>query len=110
MVSRSIEGPVHRTTYAEIEGRAKRLVNALGRLGVAPGERVATMAWNGYRHFELFFGIPGAGAVQDDFAARVPGVSASSFMRRADDEFGRRTSEPRAQASGIAPVQPGACA
>ncbi len=63
MVSRSLEGPIHRTTYAEIEQRARRLVTVLRRLGVVVGDRVATMAWNGYRHYELFFAIPGAGAI-----------------------------------------------
>ena len=63
IVSRTVEGPIHRTTYAEAERRAKRVANALTRLGIRPGDRVATLAWNGYRHFELYFGISGIGAV-----------------------------------------------
>lgn len=46
IVSRSVEGPIHRYTYAEAEGRSKRLANALVRLGVQPGERVGSLAWN----------------------------------------------------------------
>ncbi len=63
IVSRRIEGGFHRCNYAELENRAKRLAKALGRLGVAPGDRVGTLAWNGYRHLELYFGISGMGAV-----------------------------------------------
>ena len=63
IVSRLDEGPLHRTSWGAIERRARRLAGALRRLGVAPGERVATMAWNSFRHVELFFAIPGAGAV-----------------------------------------------
>src|SRR3954451_18120419 len=63
IVSRTVEGPIHRTTYAQAERRAKRVANALTRLGIRPGDRVATLAWNGYRHFELYFGISGIGAV-----------------------------------------------
>lgn len=63
IVSRTVEGPIHRTTYAEAERRSKQVANALRRLGIEAGDRVATLAWNGYRHFELYFGISGLGAV-----------------------------------------------
>ena len=63
IVSRTLEGPIHRYTYAEAERRARRLAKALLRLGIEPGDRVATMAWNTYRHFELYHGISGIGAV-----------------------------------------------
>lgn len=63
IVSRTVEGPIHRYTYAEAERRAKKVANALKGLGIRPGDRVATLAWNGYRHFELYFGISGIGAV-----------------------------------------------
>jgi fatty-acyl-CoA synthase len=63
IVSRTVEGPIHRYTYAESQERAKRLANALGALGVGPGDRVGTLAWNGYRHFELYYGVSGRGAV-----------------------------------------------
>jgi len=63
VVTRTVEGPIHRYTYADAEPRAKRLARALLRLGIKPGDRVATLAWNTYRHFELYYGISGIGAV-----------------------------------------------
>jgi fatty-acyl-CoA synthase len=63
IVSRTVEGGTHRYTYAEAAHRAKRLAQALMRLGIGEGDRVATLAWNGYRHFELYFGISGIGAI-----------------------------------------------
>ena len=63
IVSRTVEGPIHRYTYADSYGRVCRLAHALKRLGVAEGERVATLAWNGYHHFELYYAVPGIGAV-----------------------------------------------
>jgi hypothetical protein len=59
IVSRSIEGPIHRYTYRDAHVRARRLARALKRLDVAPGERVGTLAWNGYRHFELYYAVSG---------------------------------------------------
>jgi fatty-acyl-CoA synthase len=63
IVSRTVEGPIHRTTWREVAGRAKRLAKALMMLEVELGDRVATLAWNGYRHVELYYAISGIGAV-----------------------------------------------
>jgi len=63
IVSRTIEGPIHRYDYAETERRSKRLANALRRLGIKLGDRAGTLAWNGHRHYELYFGVSGIGAV-----------------------------------------------
>ena len=63
IVSRASEGPIHRSNYAEISRRSKQLANALNALDVKPGDRIATLAWNGYRHMELYFGVSGIGAV-----------------------------------------------
>ena len=63
IVSQTVEGGLHRYGYAEARQRIGRLANALLQLGVKPGDRVATLAWNGYRHFELYFAISGIGAV-----------------------------------------------
>ena len=63
VVSRRVEGDIHRTTYREVARRARRLANALDRLGIESGDRVATLAWNGYRHFELYYAVSGSGAV-----------------------------------------------
>ncbi len=63
VVSRTVEGPIHRYTYRDAERRSKQLANALIGLGIAPGDRVATLAWNTFRHFELYYAISGIGAV-----------------------------------------------
>src|SRR5262249_29894918 len=63
VVSQTIEGGLHGYGYAQARQRIGRLANALLALGVKPGDRVATLAWNGYRHFELYFAIAGIGAV-----------------------------------------------
>ena len=63
VVTRSVEGPIVRTTWGEIHTRAKRLSNALLGLGIQPGDRVATLAWNSGRHIEAWYAIMGIGAV-----------------------------------------------
>lgn len=63
IVSVTAESPRHRYTYADCFGRAKQLANALSGLGLARGDRVATLAWNDYRHIEAYYGISGAGFV-----------------------------------------------
>ncbi|HWT52774.1 MAG TPA: long-chain-fatty-acid--CoA ligase, partial [Caulobacter sp.] len=63
VVTRSVEGPIVRTTYGEIRDRAKRVSNALLALGIKPGDRVGTLAWNTGRHMEAWYGIMGIGAV-----------------------------------------------
>ena len=63
VVSRSVEGPVTRTTYAQIRLRALKLAQCLARDGVAAGDRIATLAWNTGRHLEAWYGIAGVGAV-----------------------------------------------
>ncbi|MGD9943544.1 MAG: 3-(methylthio)propionyl-CoA ligase [Burkholderiaceae bacterium] len=63
IVSRRVEGDLHRYTYADLHKRARQLADALTREGVQPGDRVATLAWNGYRHMELYYGVAGMGAV-----------------------------------------------
>ena len=63
IVSRLVDRSIHRYTYAEAEARSRRLARALRRLGIAAGDRVGTLAWNTFRHFELYYGISGIGAV-----------------------------------------------
>jgi len=63
VVTRTVEGPIVRTTYAEVHDRAKRVSNALKGWGVKLGDRVATLAWNTHRHLECWYGIMGIGAV-----------------------------------------------
>ena len=71
IVARDHDGGLVRTTYAAAASRARRLARALLRLGVRPGERVATMAWNGHRHFELYYAISGIGAVMHTINPRL---------------------------------------
>ncbi|MCM8729806.1 long-chain-fatty-acid--CoA ligase [Hephaestia sp. GCM10023244] len=63
IVSREPSGALERTTYARVEVRARRLAHGLARLGISEGDRVASLASNSYRHLELFYGVPGSGAV-----------------------------------------------
>ncbi|ODV10970.1 MAG: long-chain fatty acid--CoA ligase [Rubrivivax sp. SCN 70-15] len=63
IVSRRVEGDIHRTTYRELAARSRRMANALAALGVKGGDRCATLAWNGYRHMELYYAVSGSGAV-----------------------------------------------
>ena len=63
IVSRSVEGPIHRYTYNDANHRARQLAQALGALGITLGDRVGTLAWNGYRHLECYYGVSGIGAV-----------------------------------------------
>jgi fatty-acyl-CoA synthase len=63
VVSRRVEGDIHRTTYKEIASRSRRMAKALAARGVVMGDRVATLAWNGYRHLELYYAVSGSGAV-----------------------------------------------
>jgi acyl-CoA synthetase (AMP-forming)/AMP-acid ligase II len=63
IVSRTPDRPDHVTNYTGLLGRSSQLANALNSLGVRPGDRVATLAWNGYRHLELYYGISSMGAV-----------------------------------------------
>ena len=71
IVSRTVEGAMHRYTYAEARGRSKKVANVLAKLGVGFGDRIATLAWNGYRHFELYYGISGIGAVMHTINPRL---------------------------------------
>ena len=63
IVSKRVEGDLHRTTWAAVEFRARQLAQAFARLGLAPGDRVGTLAWNGHRHLELYYGTSGSGLV-----------------------------------------------
>ncbi|MBN8509912.1 MAG: fatty-acid--CoA ligase [Burkholderiales bacterium] len=63
IVSRRVEGDIHRYTYKDLAARARKVAKALAALGVTPGQTVGTLAWNGYRHMELYYGVSGSGAV-----------------------------------------------
>ncbi|MDB5493996.1 MAG: medium-chain-fatty-acid--CoA ligase [Phenylobacterium sp.] len=86
IVSRSIEGPIVRTTYAQAHERAKRLSNALKGLGVQPGDRVATLAWNTGRHLEAWYAIMGMGAVCHTLNPRLFADQLCYIINHAEDQ------------------------
>ena len=87
IVSRTCEGGIHRYTYRDAHARSRRLANALGRLGVRPGERVATLAWNDYRHFELYYGVSGMGAVIHTVNPRLFPEQIAYIVNHAEDAY-----------------------
>ncbi len=87
IVSRRIEGDVHRYTYRDCEQRAKQLAQALIALGVRSGERVATLAWNGYRHLETYYGTTGFGAVCHTINPRLFPDQIAYIINHADDAY-----------------------
>ena len=87
IVSRSVEGPIHRYTLADAHKRSKQLAQALERLGVSQGDRIATIAWNGYRHFELYFGVSGMGAVCHTINPRLFHEQLIYVVNHAEDKY-----------------------
>ncbi|MBN3850886.1 fatty-acid--CoA ligase [Paraburkholderia sp. Ac-20342] len=87
IVSRRIEGDLHRYTYRDCEQRAKQLAQALIALGVEAGERVATLAWNGYRHLEAYYGTAGFGAVCHTINPRLFPDQIAYIVNHADDAY-----------------------
>jgi acyl-CoA synthetase (AMP-forming)/AMP-acid ligase II len=85
VVSRSVEGPQHRTTYAEVRARSMRLAKRLVTEGVKPGDRVATLAWNTWRHLEAWYGITGAGAVYHTVNPRLFRDQIAWIVNHAED-------------------------
>ncbi len=86
IVTRLPDRSVHRYTYAAMIGRAKRLAVALEGLGVRPGDRVATLAWNHYQHLEAYFGGPLAGAVLHTLNLRLHPNDLTYIINHAEDK------------------------
>ena len=86
IVSRSVEGPIVRTTYAEMRARAKQVSHALLEMGVRPGDRVATLAWNTARHMEIWYGIMSIGAVCHTLNPRLHPEQICWIANHADDK------------------------
>ncbi len=86
IVSRRVEGDLHRYTYADAAKRSRRVANALDRLGLSFGDRVATLAWNGYRHLELYFGITGSGRVVHTVNPRLLPDQIAWIANHAEDQ------------------------
>ncbi|MBI05281.1 MAG: long-chain fatty acid--CoA ligase [Pelagibacteraceae bacterium] len=87
IVSRMVEGPIHRYNYADAQVRSKRLAKSLTRLGIAPGDRVATLAWNGFRHLELYYGVSGMGAICHMVNPRLFSGQISYILENAEDKI-----------------------
>ena len=87
VVSRSLEGPIHRTTYGHIRTRALKVAQRLGRDGVGVGDRVATLAWNTWRHLETWYGITGIGAVYHTINPRLFPDQIRYIVNHAEDRL-----------------------
>ena len=86
IVSRRVEGDLHRYTYADAARRSRQVANALDKLGLAFSDRVATLAWNGYRHLELYFGITGSGRVVHTVNPRLLPEQIAWIANHAEDQ------------------------
>jgi len=84
-VEADLQGALHRYTYRDCERRARRVALALQGLGVRPGERVGTLAWNGYRHLELYYGVSGSGAVLHTINPRLHPEQIAYIVNHAED-------------------------
>jgi len=87
IVGRTMEGGLHRYTYAQACRRAKQLAQALIRLGVRDGDRVGSLAWNTTQHLELFYGVPGVGAVLHTINPRLHEEDIAYIASHANDEW-----------------------
>ncbi len=87
IVTRTVEGPIHRYTYAEAERRARQLAKAMKRRGIGLGDRVATLAWNTHRHFELYFAVSGIGAICHTINPRLFADQLRYIVNHAEDRI-----------------------
>ena len=86
IVSRTVEGPIHRYTYGDAYRRVRKLANVLTGLGVSEGDRIGTLAWNGYRHFELYFAVSGTGAICHTINPRLFAEQITYIINHAKDK------------------------
>ena len=87
IVSRLTEGGIHRYTYSDAHTRSRQLANALLKLGIKPSDRVGTLAWNGFRHFETYFAVSGMGAVLHTINPRLFPEQIAYIVNHADDQY-----------------------
>ncbi|MDQ8704043.1 3-(methylthio)propionyl-CoA ligase [Streptomyces sp. LHD-70] len=85
VVSVRCEGDIHRYTFRDLAHRSRQVAQAVEALGVGPGDRVATLAWNGYRHLELYYGVSGAGSVLHTLNPRLHPDQLVWIINNADD-------------------------
>jgi fatty-acyl-CoA synthase len=86
IVSRTVEGPIHRYGYKDAARRARQLADALQRRSFGQGDRIATLAWNNYRHFEIEHGVTGLGAVWHAINPRLIAAQISYIANHAEDK------------------------
>ena len=86
IVSRRVEGDIHRSNYRQAAVRSRQMAQALDALGLEQGERVASLAWNGYRHFELYFGVSGSGRVLHTINPRLLPQQIAWIVNHAQDQ------------------------
>ena len=86
VVSRRVEGDIHRSNYAEVNRRAKRIANALDAMNIPQSARIGTLAWNGYRHFELYYGVSGSGRILHTVNPRLHPDQLAWIVNHAEDE------------------------
>jgi len=86
IVSRRVEGDIHRCTWRELGVRAKQVANALDAMNLLFSDRVATLAWNGYRHLELYFGVSGSGRVLHTINPRLHPDQIAWIANHAEDQ------------------------
>ncbi len=86
ITSRTVEGPIHSYTYRQSAARIRKLANTLIAMGIKPGDRVATLAWNTYRHFELYYAISGIGAVTHMINPRLHPDQIAYIANHAEDK------------------------
>ena len=87
VVSRRVEGDIHRYTWTDVANRSRQMANALDALKLDQGARVATLAWNGYRHLELYFGVSGSGRVLHTLNPRLHPDQVVWIANHAEDEI-----------------------
>ncbi|HEX6591164.1 MAG TPA: long-chain-fatty-acid--CoA ligase [Moraxellaceae bacterium] len=87
IVTRRVEGDIHRTNWLQVSERSAQVANALARLGVKAGDRIATLAWNTYRHLELYFGVSGSGAVLHTINPRLFPEQVAWIANHAEDRL-----------------------
>ena len=87
IVSRTVEGPIHRYTYSDAAKRSRKLANALENLGLKKGDTVGTLAWNTFRHFELYFGVSGIGCVVNTVNPRLFPEQLTYIINHAENKY-----------------------
>ena len=87
VVSRLVEGPIVRATYAQVRARALKVAQRLARDGIKPGDRVATLAWNNQRHLEAWYGVAGLGAICHTVNPRLFPEQIVWIMNHAEDRI-----------------------